>query len=181
MAVGRTFPSAGLAPIDSYLVNPGARRAGAFEIRVDAATATDTNPLKVRMKIGANVGAPTAFSIYVEPNLDGGNPTMGTLTALNIYMEDIDSATVNHLIGIDIGLNSNNTAVDWHTFIRIKNHSGTAKSIFKINAAADYLIDFSDAESQVPVSASTHSTNVSHKIAVRMADNSTRYLQLTTD
>ena len=173
MAIGRTFPSAGLAPIDSYLVNPGARRAGAFEVRVDTATATDTNPLKVRMKIGANVGSPTAFSIYVEPNLDGGNPTMTTLTALNIYMEDIDSATVEHLIGIDIGLNSSNLASDWHTFFRIKGHSGTAKSIFKINAAASYLFDFQGADTALPLNAG-YTT-----LICRMPDGSTRNLALS--
>ena len=173
MAVGRSFPSAGLAPIDSYLVNPGGRRAGAFEIRVDSATATDTNPLKVRMKIGANVGSPTAFAIYVEPNLDSGDPTMTTLTALNIYMEDIDSATVEHLIGIDIGLNSNNTATDWHTFMRFKGRSGTAKALFKINAAADYLFDFQGADTAVPLN-SGYST-----LICRMPDGTTRTLALT--
>ena len=173
MAVGRTFPSAGLAPIDAYLVNPGGRRAGAFEIRVDSATSTDTNPLKVRMKIGANVGSPTAFAIYVEPNLDSANPSMTTLTALNIYMEDIDSATVEHVIGIDIGLNSSNTANSWHTFLRLKGHSGTAVSLFKINAAADYLFDFSDAERALPLSAD-YTT-----LICRMPDGATKTLALT--
>ncbi len=171
--MARTFPSAGLAPIDSYLVNPGARRAGQFSVVVDVNTATSPSVLGVSMSIGANAVSPTAFKIYVEPNLGSADPTMTTLTGIGIYMEDIDSATVNHLIGIDIGMNSNNQADDWHTFFRIKGHSGTAKAIFKINAAATYLFDFQGADTAAPLNAG-YST-----LTCRMPDGTSRTLALS--
>lgn len=171
--MARTFPAAGLAPIDSYLEDPGSRGAGRFQIVINQNTATSPIPLATSIIIGANAGAPTAFSIYIEPNYGSADPTMSTLTGMGIYMEDIDSASVAHVIGIDIGLNSNNTATGWHTFFRIKGHSGTAKSIFKINAAADYLFDFSDSERALPLDAG-YTT-----LICKMPDNSTRTIALS--
>ena len=171
--MARTLPSAGLAPIDSYLEDPGARGAGRFQIVINKDTATSPVPLATSLILGANVGSPTAFSIYIEPNSGDADPTMTTLTGMGIYMEDIGSATVNHLIGIDIGLNSSNTASDWHTFFRIKGHSGTAKAIFKINVAATYLFDFQGADTAAPLNAG-YTT-----LTCRMPDGSSRTLALS--
>ena len=97
--MARTFPTAGVAPIDAYLVNPGARNAGYFSIVVNTTTTTSPGVLSVALSLGANVASPTGLHIYVEPNLGDADPTMTTLIPLAIYVEDIGSATVNHLIG----------------------------------------------------------------------------------
>lgn len=169
----RTFPSAGLSPVDAYLKNGGNRFPGSFTVVTDLDSSSSPKCIQASLVIGADMGSPTAIGIWVQPNADDADPTITTLTALGIYMEDIDSATVTHLIGIDIGMNSNNLASDWHTFFRIKGHSGTAKSIFKINAAASYLFDFEGADRALPLDAG-YST-----LICRMPDGSTRTLALS--
>ncbi len=158
------------APGDFYVRNGGALRVTS---KADQAGAVVPAAVSLILATDGNVGSSTALSVYVEPNSGDVNPTSVTLTGIRLYMEDIGSASVNHLIGIDIGMNSSNTADDWHTFFRIKGHSGTAKSIFKINAAATYLFDFQGADTAAPLNAG-YTT-----LTCRMPDGSSRTIALS--
>lgn len=77
-----------------------------------------------------------------------GNPTIGNAVGLESYMEDMGTAVAN-LIGVDIGINSTNTASSRHTGMRIRNHSGTATTAIQIESAFATILNLAGATASI--------------------------------
>lgn len=109
------------------------------------------------------------------------NKAITQMAAINIYMEDVGNAC-QHAQGIYVSRNITNVGTASDSFLWLRNHGSTAATAFiKATGKATHLFDFQDGDQCVPVSAGSDSTNVSHKVSVKMADGSTRYFHLFTD
>jgi hypothetical protein len=101
-----------------------------------------------------------------------GNPTLGFVAPISIYLDDMGSAC-GAIVGIDVGLaGGSNSPSGRHTFMRVRNHTGAQppESIILLegNPTADYFLDFDQA--YVPIYADTSGVpaNATHKIKCRV-------------
>ncbi len=109
------------------------------------------------------------------------NKTITQAAGIFLYLSDMGNA-VQHQVGISINREVDNAGIASDAFLEMRNHgSAPATTYIRATGEATYLIDWSGTDQVVPVSDGTDSNNVSHKVAVRMADATTRYFHLFTD
>ena len=109
------------------------------------------------------------------------NKTITQAAGIFLYLSDMGNA-VQHQVGISINREVDNAGIASDAFLEMRNHgSAPATTYIRATGEATYLIDWSGTDQVVPVSDGTDSNNVSHKVAVRMADGTTRYFHLFTD
>lgn len=107
------------------------------------------------------------LSLYTSTS---GNPTVGLMSAISIYMDDPGTACSN-LTAIDIGLaGGTNSPSGRHAFMRMRNHSAGATPDcafqFEGTGNADYFASWETVS--VPIVAAAIGGNQTHKIAVRV-------------
>ena len=122
---------------------------------------------------------------YVYPIYIGSaaisNKTIVQMAGIFMYLDDMGNA-VEHQVGVSINRNITNVGTASDCFLEMRNHGATSATAFiKLVGGATYLWDVSFGDQVVPISDGSDSTNCSHKVAVRMADSTTRYLHLFTD
>ncbi len=109
------------------------------------------------------------------------NKTITQAAGIFLYLEDMGNA-VEHQVGVSINRNITNVGTASDAFLEMRNHGATAATAYlRLTGEATYLIDWSGTDQKVPVSNGTDSNNVSHKVAVFMADSTVRYFHLFTD
>ena len=109
------------------------------------------------------------------------NKTITQAAGIFLYLSDMGNA-VQHQVGISINRDITNVGIASDAFLEMRNHGGTAATAYmRLTGEATYLFDWSGTDQVVPVSDGSDSNNVSHKVAVRMADATTRYFHLFTD
>ncbi len=122
---------------------------------------------------------------YVYPIYVGtaaiANKTIIQATGIFMYLGDMGNA-VQHQAALSINRDITNVGTLSDCFLEMRNHGSTAATAFiKLVGGATYLWDASQGDQVVPISDGSDSTNCSHKVAVKMADNTTRYLHLFSD
>lgn len=106
----------------------------------------EVNGIAIDMLLSADVPYAYGFVFYAY---DSGDPTIGFLAAISIYIDDCGDS-VAAICAIDVGLaTGSNSPAGRHCFMRFRNHSAGAvpDTIFQIegNNAADYLFAFQNA------------------------------------
>lgn len=131
----------------------------------------EVNCITVDLLLSADVPYAYGFVFYAY---DSGDPTIGLLAAVSIYIADCGTA-VTHICAIDIGLaQGSNSPADRHCFIRMRAHSAGAKPdcVFQLEGAnaADYLFSFDSAAGNGCVVASglTVATGDAPYLAIRL-------------
>lgn len=100
------------------------------------------------MFLNANTQYAYALAGYIA---DSGNKNHDFSAGATVYIENLGSGTIGNVIGVDIGINSTNLAAGRHTGIRIRNHSGTAKSAIDFESAFTYGLDFSNGQTAAAI------------------------------
>ncbi len=119
---------------------------------------------------------------YVYPIYIGtaaiSNKTIIQATGLFMYLDDMGNA-VQHQAALSINRNITNVGTESDCFLEMRNHGGVSATAFiKLVGKAEFLWDASHGDLDDPISEGSDSADVSHKVAVKMADDSTRYLHL---
>ncbi len=166
-----------------------------FILTTAEATAGQTNGLvSVITSTGDGKSGTVAANLYVveEGNTEYvygayvgfaaiANKTIIQAAGIYLYLEDMGNA-VEHQVGVSINRNITNVGTASDAFLEMRNHGATAATAYlRLTGEATYLIDWSGTDQKVPVSNGTDSNNVSHKVAVFMADSTVRYFHLFTD
>ncbi len=170
--------------------------ANVFFINTTAtATSGQTNGfVSVITSTGNGKGSTVAANLYVveQGNTDYvyplyigtaaiSNKTIIQATGIYMYLDDMGNA-VEHQVGVSVNRNITNVGTASDCFIEMRNHGSTAATAFiKLVGKATHLWDASQGDQVVPISNGSDSTNCSHKVSVKMADSTTRYLHLFTD
>lgn len=133
----------------------------------------EVNGIAIDMLLSADVPYAYGFVFYAY---DSGDPTIGFLAAISIYIDDCGSA-VGAICAIDVGLaTGSNSPTGRHCFMRVRNHSAGAvpDAIFQIEGlnAADNLFRFENAAGNGCVVASglTVATGDSPYLAIEVND-----------
>lgn len=109
------------------------------------------------------------------------NKTIDQACGIYMYLEDMGNAC-QYQAAISINRNITNVGINGDCFVEMRNHTSTAATAYmRLTGPATFLWDFSGTTNVAPVSEATDSTNVSDKVAVKMASGITRYLHLFSD
>lgn len=128
---------------------------------------SEVNVIGADMTIQHNLPYAYGISLYAATS---GNPTLGLMSAISIYMDDPGTACAN-LTAIDIGLAGGaNSPSGRHAFMRMRNHSAGATPDcafqFEGTGNADYFASWETVS--VPVIAAAIGGGQTHKIRVRV-------------
>lgn len=186
----------GITPTGMTITTTQAAAANVFFILTTAtATSGQTNGfVSVITSTGDGKASTVAANLYVveQGNTDYvyplyigtaaiANKTIIQATGIYMYLSDMGNA-VEHQAALSINRDITNVGTASDCFIEMRNHGGTAATAFiKLVGEATHLWDASQGDQVVPISDGSDSTNCSHKVSVKMADGTTRYLHLFTD
>jgi len=114
-----------------------------------------------------------------------GNPTLGFVSGLSMYMDNCGTGVGNLMI-LDLQMaHSADDPDDRYGFIRMRSHNATYQTKYAImlegNNGAENLLRFDAAAGGGMLTSGSDSTNCDYKIAVEIQGAGTRYFHLFTD
>jgi len=135
-------------------------------------SSAEINPLAIDVAVSAAVPYAYIGSFYMSTS---GNPTIGLVSALTIYMDNLGTGvTYSHMLDLQTG-NPTASAATRETYIRFRNHgTGTPTSVLFLQAnnnaaVATYFIEAGTNSETSPVAAAstTNDSTWTYKVKCR--------------